>query len=168
MNAHNDCISFLAIAQYYEVDFVSVTWETGRGKVGSGATSEIWQSGASRNVDFAFKRTRLAEKSSADSRDEEKAYNALVSEISILRHPLIQHHQNIVNLEGICWETPAQSEKVCPVLLLEKAQLGDLQSFMLSTEGRAMQMHERLGICSDVANAIIALHSNGMHILVDL
>ena len=166
MNPHNDCISFLAIAQYYEIDFVSVTWETGRGKAGSGATSEIWQSGASRNVDFAFKRMKLAEGSSADN--EEKAYNALVSEISILRHPLIQHHQNIVNVEGICWEVPLNGEKVWPVLLLEKAQLGDLDSFMLSAEGRAMTMRERLGICNDVANAIIALHSNGMHLLVDL
>lgn len=168
MNPHNDCISFLAVAQYYEVDFVFMTWETGRGKVGSGATSEIWQSSVSRRIDFAFKRTKLAERSSTDSQDEEKAYNAMVSEISVLRHPLIQHHQNIVNLEGICWEIPAQSEKVWPVLLLEKAQLGDLESFMLSAEGKAMTMHERLGICSDVANAIIALHSNGMQLLVDL
>ena len=162
MNPHNDCISFLAVAQYYEVDIVSVKWETGRGKVGSGATSAIWQSGASRHVDFAFKRTKLAERSSADRRDEEKAYNALVSEISILRHPLIQHHQNIVNLEGICWEIPAQNQNVWPVLLLEKAQLGDLESFMLSAKGRATALHERLKICSDVANALIALHSNGI------
>ena len=57
---------------------------------------------------------------------------------------------------------------VWPVLLLEKAQLGDLMSFMLSAEGRAMTMRERLEICSDIANAIIALHSIGTCILVDL
>ena len=165
MNPHNDFISFLAIAQHYEIDFASVTWEKGRGQVGLGATSEIWQSSASRRVDFAFKRTKLAERSPIDSQNEERAFNALVSEISVLRHPLIQHHQNIVNLEGICWEIPPQSERVWPVLILEKAQLGDLESFMLSEEGRATTMHERLGLCSDVANAIIALHSNGMHIL---
>ena len=162
MNPHNDCISFLAVAQYYEVDIVSVTWEIGRGTVGSGATSEIWQSGASRYIDFAFKRTKLAARSSTDRRDEEKAYNPLVSEISILRHPLIQHHQNIVNLEGISWEIPVQSEKVWPVLLLEKAQLGDLESFMLSEKGRATAIQDRLVICSDIANALVALHLNGM------
>ena len=165
MNPHNDCISFLAVAQYYEIDFVSVTWEEGRGKVGLGATSEIWQSSASRRVDFAFKRTKLATRSPIDSQDEEKAFNALVSEISVLRHPLIQHHQNIVNLEGICWEISSQSERVWPVLILEKAQLGDLESFMFSKEGKALTIRERLGLSGDIANAIIALHSNGMHLL---
>ena len=165
MNPHNDCISFLAVAQYYELDFVSLTWEKGRGKVGLGATSEIWQSNASRRVDFAFKRTKLAERSIVDGQDEEKAFNALVSEISVLRHPLIQHHQNIVNLEGICWEISSQSEKVWPVLILEKAPLGDLESFMFSEEGRATTIYERLALCGDIANAIIALHSNGIYLL---
>lgn len=167
MNPHNDLISFLAVAQYYEIDFVSVTWEKGRGQMGLGATSKIWQSSLSRRVDFAFKRTKLAERSLVDSQDEERAFNALVSEISVLRHPSIQHHQNIVNLEGICWEIPPQSERVWPVLILEKSQLGDLESFMYSEEGRATTMHQRLGLCSDVANALIALHSNGMHPLVE-
>lgn len=164
MNPHNDHISFLAIAQHYEVDFVSMTWEKGRGKIGSGATSNIWQSSPSLRSEFAYKRTKLASKTSVTSQDEEKAFNALVSEVSVLRHPSLRYHQNIVNLEGICWETPQHTTTVWPVLILEKAQLNDLETFMLSNEGRSMSIHQRLGLSSDVGNALIALHRNGMPI----
>lgn len=154
MNSRNDLISFLAVAQYYEIDIVSLTWQQGRGQLGIGGTSEIWQANYSKRMDFVFKRMKFADT------DEEKGFNALVSEISILSHPLIRHHQNIVKLEGIGWDIPQQSHKVWPVLILEKAQLGDLRSFMCSEQGRSTTMRERLELCTDVASAIIAMHSN--------
>ena len=157
MNSHNDFISFLAVAQYYEIDFVSLAWEQARGRLGRGATSEIWQSSYDKRTDFVFKRMRSA---ITDSDDQENDFNALVSEISILSHPLIRHHQNIVKLEGISWEINPKSYKVWPVLVLEKAQLGDLRTFMNSEEGRSTTMRDRLELCTDVASAIIALHSN--------
>ncbi|KAF6225272.1 hypothetical protein HO133_010469 [Letharia lupina] len=156
MNSRNDLISFLAVAQYYEIDIVSLTWQQGRGQLGIGGTSEIWQANYSKRMDFVFKRMKFADT------DEEKGFNALVSEISILSHPLIRHHQNIVKLEGIGWDIPQQSHKVWPVLILEKAQLGDLRSFMCSEQGRSTTMRERLELCTDVASAIIAMHSNYM------
>ena len=157
MNSHNDFISFLAVAQYYEIDFVSLAWEQARGRLGRGGTSEIWQSSYDKRTDFVFKRMRSA---ITDSDDQENDFNALVSEISILSHPLIRHHQNIVKLEGISWEIHPKSHKVWPVLVLEKAQLGDLRTFMNSEEGRSTTMRDRLELCTDVASAIIALHSN--------
>ena len=160
MNSHNDFISFLAVAQYYEIDFVSLTWQQGRGRLGIGGTSEIWQSNYAERTDFVFKRMKFADTSGLDSQDQEKGFNALVSEISILSHPLIRHHQNIVNLEAISWEIHQKSLKVWPVLVLEKAQLGDLKSFMSSEQGRLTTMRDRLELCTDVASAIIALHSN--------
>ena len=160
MNSHNNLISLLAVAQYYDIDFVSLTWQQGRGQLAAGGTSEIWQSNYSKRTDFVFKRLRFADSYRPDSKDQEKSFNALVSEISILSHPLIRHHQNIVKLEGICWEIPQQGHTVWPVLILEKAQLGNLESFMSSEQGRSTTMHERLELCTDVASAIIALHSN--------
>ena len=157
MNSHNDFISFLAVAQYYEIDFVSLAWEQARGRLGSGGTSEIWQSNYDKRKNFVFKRMRSA---ITDSDEQENGFNALVSEISILSHPLIRHHQNIVKLEGISWEIHPKSHKVWPVLVLEKAQLGDLRSFMNSEEGRSTTLRDRLELCTDVASAIIALHSN--------
>ena len=157
MNSHNDFISFLAVVQFYEIDFVSLTWQQARGRLGRGGTSEIWQSNYAKRTDFVFKRMKSA---ITDSVDLENSFNALVSEITILSHPLIRHHQNIINLEGISWEIHSKSHKVWPVLVLEKAQLGDLKSFMNSEQGRTTTIRDRLELCTDIASATIALHSN--------
>lgn len=158
----DDFIAFLAVAQYYEVDFVSLTWEENRGSVAMGGTSQIYQANASLRTDFIFKRTSLVDTSRPDSQSEKRAFNVLISEIAVLSHPKIRLHQNIVNLEGICWETPQGSDKVWPVLVLEKAPLGDLKSFVASGQARLTTLDERLELCVDIASAIIALHGNSM------
>jgi hypothetical protein len=158
MSFHNDFISFLAVAQYYELDFVSVTWEIGLGHIGKGGSSEIRQSRLDLEESLAFKCTPRLDRRLLSEHDEQRVFNALVSEISILGHPLIRHHQNIVNLEGICWELPLASQKVWPVLILEKSQLGDLQSFICSEKGRKIGFEERLGLCTDVGSALKTMH----------
>jgi hypothetical protein len=158
MSLHNDLISFLAVAQYYELDFVSITWQIGLGQIGKGGSSEIRQSSLDPEVSLAFKCTARLDRRLLSKYDEQRAFNALVSEISILGHPLIRHHQNIVNLEGICWELPLASQKVWPVLVLEKSQLGDLQSFICSEQGRKISFEERLGLCTDVGSALKTMH----------
>lgn len=45
-----------------------------------------------------------------------------------------------------------------PVLILERAQLGDLKSFMNSEQGRRMDFEERLSLCTDVGSALITMH----------
>ncbi|KAL9042207.1 MAG: hypothetical protein Q9214_003853 [Letrouitia sp. 1 TL-2023] len=167
MNAHNDFISFLAVAQFYGIDFVSLVWNRGDGPVVKGGTSDIWQGNYDIRTDFIFKRSTLDDKFVLDSQHEERVFNALVSEISMLSHPLLRYHQNIVNLEGICWEIPQQGHKVWPVLILEKAQLGDLKSFMSSGEGKLTSLQDRLGLCGDIASALIAMHSNCRTMLLD-
>lgn len=158
MSLHNDLISFLAVAQYYELDFLSIAWQASLGQIGKGGTSEIRQSTLDTEESLAFKCiARLGQRVFSES-DEQRAFNALVSEISILGHPLIRYHQNIVNIEGICWELPLASEKVWPVLILEKSQLGDLQSFICSEEGRMLSFEERLSLCTDVGSALSTMH----------
>ena len=63
---------------------------------------------------------------------------------------------------GIHWEIPSDGSDPWPVLVLEKAGLGDLWSFARSEEGRAMSIEKRLGICLDIAQAISTLHEHGM------
>ncbi|KAL8916132.1 MAG: hypothetical protein Q9172_006438 [Xanthocarpia lactea] len=155
-----DFITFLAVAQYYEVDFVSLAWEEDKGSVAVGGTSQIYQANVSLKTNFIFKRTTLVDTSRSDSQKEEKAFNALISEIAVLCHPKLRVHQNIVNLEGICWEVPQGSDKVWPVLVLEKAPLGDLKTFVASERARSTNLDERLELCVDIASAIIALHEN--------
>lgn len=160
MSLHNDFISFLAVAQHYDIDFVSLAWQPGLGNIGIGGTSEVWQLHVDVRTSLAFKRFSLADESHHDPRDEEKAFNTMVSEISVLGHPLLRHHQNIVDLLGICWEFPLGSHKIWPVLILEKAELGDLQSFMSSEEAKTLTLDEKIGLCTDIASAIVAMHSH--------
>ncbi|KAG8528203.1 uncharacterized protein KY384_007120, partial [Bacidia gigantensis] len=162
MNFRNDFISFLAVAQHYEIDFLSLPWEEGRGRAGAGGTAEVWQANASMRKDFAFKRVGQNGKSHFDMLDEHKLFNALVSEISVVSHPQLRYHQNIVKLEAISFEVIPKQDKVWPVVVLEKAQLRDLKSYMESEAGRITTIGERIGLCADVASALIALHTNGM------
>jgi len=82
----------------------------------------------------------------------------LISEVLILSQPPIRSHPNIVNLEGICWEITPRTEKAVPVLVFEKA-VWDLQQFMKVNEGMNMSIDDRLKICADIGNAIMALHA---------
>jgi hypothetical protein len=164
MSRHNNFLSFLAVVQYYHFDFVPTTWHEAPGSLGKGATSEIEQSNINTKRSFAFKRAALYENVKEDEGDDwggashEKVFNTLVSEISILGHPLMRYHQNIVRLEGICWDVPSDSRDVRPVLILEKADVGDLRSFMCTEEGRRMDIEQRLHICLDIASAITSMH----------
>lgn len=158
MSLHNDLISFLAVAQYYELDMIPITWEAGPGRIGKGGTSEIRQSSLNLDTSLAFKCISRLDHHLLSEHEEESAFNLLVSEISILGHPLIRHHQNIVNLEGICWEPIPTSQKVWPVLILEKSQLGDLQSFMCSEQGRNISFEEKLDLCTDIGSALRTMH----------
>ena len=161
MSPHNDFLSFMAVAQYYDIDFLSVSWEQGRGHAGEGGTSQIMQSNTDKGRDFAFKRMKVNKHDERHTKEREEAFNQLVAEISVLRHPAIQYHQNIVNLEGIGWEISPSGDVVWPVLILEKSQLGDLESFMMTERGQATTLQDRLELCADIASGLIALHVNG-------
>ena len=175
MNKHNNLLSFLAVVQYYGIDFHSVKWRDGLDPVGFGATAEIRDRFVSRKTGFAFKRHRAITSvhpensdhdEDNDGKDEiikrrEKIFNELVSEVTILGFPPIRYHQNFIRLEGVYWEIPSNNSYPWPVLVLEKADFGDLWSFARSPEGRQMSMKERLGVCLDVAQAIVTLHENG-------
>jgi hypothetical protein len=160
MNRHNNLLSFLAIAQYYGFELIPVKWHEALDPLGQGATAEVRQAFVTSTTTFAFKRAIFMRPFSNDSDLEhfEKVCNALVSEISVLGHPSIRYHPNIIALEGVYLEIAADNPNVWPVLILEKAPLGDLQSLMCSEEGRKMSIVEKLQICLDIASAIMAMH----------
>ena len=78
----------------------------------------------------------------------------------MLSHHLLREHPNIVELQGICWDVPADDE-VWPVLVFEKTQFGDLYNFLRVPVGRDLSITERLKLCVDVGTAIIDMHSLG-------
>ena len=155
-----DLISFLAVAQKLEIDFVPITWQPDLDAVGRGATAEIRQLLISLRMSFAFKRLRW---SASGLFDEGRTLQALISEIKILGHPSIRCHPNIIRLEGACWDIPPGDEKVepevWPVLVFEKMKHGDLDSFINSDTGKIICLDDRLKLCADVASAMVTMQA---------
>ena len=156
---HYDFISFLAVAQRRKFDFLPITWQPALDDVGRGATAEIRQSFINLQMSFAFKRMTPLNSLQQGERGY-RAFRALISEVSVLGHPSIRKHPNVINLEGICWDVVGEEEAVWPVLVFEKTQYGDLCKFMESDVGLRMSMGDRLKLCVDIATAVMDMHSS--------
>jgi len=106
LGSHYDFISFLAVAQRLGMGFLPITWQQALDLLGMGGTAEIRQSLINLQRSLVFKRNTLSTMS------EESRYRTLISEVSILGHPAIRNHTNVVTLEGICWDISVDDEKV--------------------------------------------------------
>jgi hypothetical protein len=150
-----DFLSFLGIAQSLKIDFLPITWQPALDTIGHGGTAEIRQTLINIQTSFAFKRLV-----STRSGEEAKNFQALIAEISVLGQPSIREHPNIITLEGICWDIIPETEQVWPVLVFEKAPLGDLLVFMEQGAGNKLGLEDRLKLCIDIATAVADMHSN--------
>jgi serine/threonine protein kinase len=104
---------------------------------------------------FAFKSFRTSPQTNKSE------FQELINEMILLSHPLIREHPHIVRLEGICWDIPRESH-ISPVLVFEKAHMGDLDHFLTSNKGGDLSMKDRLNICVHIGIAVRDMHSNGM------
>ncbi|KAL6909112.1 kinase-like domain-containing protein [Trichoderma evansii] len=146
-------LSLLATAQEKEVDFLPITWDEATSDRGGQAS--ISQSFFNEKLSYVFKRLHRDFKYPAD---EIVALRAVISEIIVLGHPEIRGHPNIVRLVGLCFEIDAQTKIPWPVLVLQKAEHGDLKKFMELPRGKELNFRERLDLCVDVAAAITLMH----------
>jgi hypothetical protein len=71
-------------------------------------------------------------------------------------------HPNIVDLESICCEVHTGSEDALPVLVLKKAEFGDLDVFLDYGRIEEDSFSVKVGLCVDIANAILALLESSM------
>ena len=163
-----DFLTFLAIAQKLKIDFLPITWQPALDEIGRGATGKIRESLINLQTSFAFKVPK--DTTSIESMDEtirpveiRTLFQALISELSILGHPLFREHPNVISLLGICWDV-LPSGTVWPVFVFEKTPLGDLWRFAKSEEGKNMPIDMRLKLCADIANAITDLHQSSKQI----
>jgi serine/threonine protein kinase len=152
-----DLLTFLGVAQSLKINFLPMTWQPALDKVGEGGTAEIRQALVNVQMSFAFKRLKAHQR----IEEEAKYLRALIAEISVLGHPLIRRHPNVVDIEGICWDIDSSSEKVWPVLVFQKTQQGNLDEFMTHGKGKDLGVKDRLKICFDVAHAVRDLHGTG-------
>src|SRR5579871_4374586 len=151
-----DFLSILALAQRLRIDFLPIVWHPEIETIGTGATAEIHQALISVQMGLAFKRIK---------RDREQTFSALFSELSILGHPAVLEHENIVTLEGICWDVNPAGPVVWPVLVFQKATYCSLEDCMLSSTGRSPSLGEALSILADVARGLACLHVHSKDLL---
>jgi len=153
LHLHHNFLTFLAIAQRLKIDFLHITWHPAMDRVGEGGTAEIRQSLVNVQTNFAFKRFK-------GSLSDCSYFQALISEVTILADTSIRDHENIIRLEGICWEITTGENEVRPVLVFEKSSYGDLEQFLRSGSGSEIDSRTRLKLCVDVGLAILSMHSN--------
>ncbi|KAF6515568.1 hypothetical protein HZS61_004309 [Fusarium oxysporum f. sp. conglutinans] len=146
-------LSFLATVQHLQIQFLPLAWDVGRGLVGIGGTSRIHQALMDINTSFAFKTFHKRHI------PEERVFRSLTTEITVLSQPFVREHPNISQLQGISWDISPDDDKPWPVLVFEKSHLGDLYHFVQHS-GKNMSLEERLGLCSDIGNAIMDMHAN--------
>ena len=172
----HDLITFLGVAQKLRIELLPMTWQPELDRIGQGATAEIRESIATINFSFAFKCPSL--RSYFDIEEfEHRVLPRLIDEISILGHPRIRKHPNIIDLEGICWEIisgkgvrisreisvdfTTGNQGIVPVLVFQKSRYGDLYHFMTQGGGKKLGFSDKIDICIDVARAIGEMHSQG-------
>ena len=123
-------------------------------------------------ANFAFKRPMFRYSFDPDE-FESRIAPSLIAEMSILAQLSIRRHPNILQLEGICWDVlpgdgepisrdepiKAGSGGIVPVLVFEKANHGDLNTFMKHGVGKQLDFTGRLEMCTAIARAIAAMHS---------
>ena len=153
-------LDFLGVAQSLKIDFLPITWQPALGKIGEGGTAKIYQALINVQASFTFKRL----KSPQSTLEESRNWRALIAEISILGHPAIRIHSNIVRIEGICWDVVDSGEEVWPVLVFEKTSYGDLNYFMTSGPGKELDWTDRLEMLFDIALTVRDLHVIGKYI----
>ena len=153
-----DFIAFVEFAQQTRVDFLPLTWQSALDPVAKGATAVVHQASLSAEISYAFK--RLAWKHSNHGVvDDFMVYRTSLVEVLVLSMPRIRLHPNFVKLEGICWDIDPCNDKVWPILLFEKTRHGDLETFMVQTNGERLNICDRFGLCAEIARAILVLHS---------
>lgn len=136
-----DFLSFLGLAQHFNVNLLPLTWQPALDIVGRGATSQICQAYLSLQTSFAFK--SFASVAVPTNAGEVSTFRALISELSLLSDSIVRLHPNINPLVGVCWDAITDRSKVWPVFVFEKTQCGDLYRFMETAAGVGLTFDQR-------------------------
>lgn len=161
-----DLIAFLSLIIKSNIDIYQVTWDGSSSALGVGGTAIVNQGAPGEEGGIAFKRINtmsddaLADAACNDLSADTRVFKILMSEVSILTHPAISAHPNIIDLEAICFETnfDFQVPKILPVLMFEKAPCGDLEAFI--EKNMELEYDTVLRLLKDVLQTVGCLHSN--------
>jgi Protein kinase domain len=84
----------------------------------------------------------------------------LCMEISVLMHPPLAAHRNIIKLLGFTQFPP--NETTLPSLIMEGAEYGTLDEFLTSSVFERNNQTHQNQICADIADGLYALHECGI------
>jgi len=156
-----DFLKFLAAVERHKIDLFPITWHPALDTIGEGATAEIRAALINVQMSYAFKRFIISDN------NEEKVLLHLISEVSILGLENIRNHPNIIKLEGVAWDFQDDGQ-VWPVLVFEKTEHGDLETFFASNSGKNITFQERLDLCIHIGTALMVLsaHSKSHKFLI--
>jgi hypothetical protein len=160
---HQDLIRLLAIANALKVEILPLTWQPALETLGQGGTGWVNQSYVNDGVSFAFKRFHRVnpDPQLTDRKFRSLQFDAMISEMVVLRCPEVYDHPNAIHLEGICWEVVRPSGEVWPVLVFQKAKLGDLRRALTLPEAKDIDLDRKIAICGEVAKALRIMHQCG-------
>lgn len=147
-----DFLSFLATVQAFQIEIIPIVWETGRGLAGTGGTARVEQARLNLDTSFAFKTYDRR------NRRERDIFRTAINEVKVLSQRFVRQHDNIAQLQGICWDISREDDRPWPVLVFEMSSLGDLHCF-LRQEGKDMTIDQRLWLCVDIGMAIMDMHT---------
>ncbi|KAF4419183.1 serine/threonine protein kinase [Fusarium austroafricanum] len=123
------------------------------------ATSDILPNGSVIALKV-FSQTHVAkmnnESSNVARSSRSETYAALLRELSVLCHPMLSEHTNIVKLLFMGW----RSENPFPVLGLELGEYGSLE-YILRAPGLGLSRQQKANVTIDMALGLEALHQNG-------
>ena len=145
-----DLISLLTTIQNCGAELLTTKWQPALESLGEGGTAEVSQSLVNWGLGFAYKR---------NNDEHSGSYKHMIPEISALESLQVRVHPKVVDLEGVCWEI--RNRVALPVLVFPKAELGDLRSFMQSSQGSCLEFDARLHLCVDIAKGVSVLHDSG-------
>jgi len=152
-----DLITFLGVVQSMEIDILPLTWQPALDLAGEGGTSRVTQSIINIQTNFVFK---CVSDKQRQKYSESDIFQSIINEITVLGHPKLREHNQVNQLQGVCWDIAAH-DKIWPVLVFEKSQFKDLSHFLRLTVGRNLPFKDRLELCVDVGTAIIDMNSLG-------
>ena len=98
--------------------------------------------------------------------DESKiAFQALISEIIVLEHPVFKKHPNLPKLGGITWDVEIHHKllvRAMPVLVFRRSKFGNLRDYLTSRGSSRPSVWQRSQFCAEIGRAIEALHTFNM------
>ena len=154
--ADEDFIAYMALVEDLEVDLLPANWQPQYYAEMERSTSATYDQYVDMRQNAAFRRFKKTS-------NRHMSLTAALKEVSCVANPTNRQHQNIIDLQGFCWDLTRIQEDIQPILIYEKARWRDLHTFMDSKRGVSMKLIEKLKICADIGAGLAALLAVGKY-----